>query len=73
MFLPTSQLAPPERSARGFLWTSLAYDNAAAPEVREVYSGGNAIVECDINGDKKPDFNIALHGHFLLTSGDFIL
>ena len=37
------------------------------------HSGSNTLVEGDINGDKKVDFQIELTGHKTLSSGDFIL
>ncbi len=37
------------------------------------FAGANTIVEGDVNGDRKADFQIELTGHKLLTGGDFIL
>ena len=37
------------------------------------FAGSATLVEGDVNGDKKADFQIELTGHKLLTSGDFIL
>ena len=44
-----------------------------AGELRQSDSSANTIVSPDANGDGKADFSIALMGHFVLTSGDFLL
>jgi Ca2+-binding RTX toxin-like protein len=42
-------------------------------ELHEVFSNGKTIVSGDVNGDGKADFSIALKGHVVLASGDFVL
>lgn len=44
-----------------------------AGELRYKYVGGNTIIEGDINGDAKADFQIELKGHYLLIDGNFSL
>jgi hypothetical protein len=44
-----------------------------AGELRFFQQGGDTIVEADINGDGKVDFQIELEGLFNLTRGDFLL
>jgi Ca2+-binding RTX toxin-like protein len=43
-----------------------------AGQLRYIYSGGSTIVEGDVNGDAKADFQIELIGHYVLTDADFI-
>lgn len=42
-------------------------------QLRYEVSGGNAIVQGDVNHDKVPDFTILLYGTTSLVAGDFIL
>ena len=42
-------------------------------EVHWLFSGSKTIVEADIDGNRRADFQIELTGHKLLTSGDFVL
>ncbi len=44
-----------------------------AGELRYKYVGGSTIVEGDVNGDAKADFQIELKGHYVLTTADFNL
>jgi Ca2+-binding RTX toxin-like protein len=43
-----------------------------AGELRFRYEAGNTILEGDVNGDAKADFQIALAGHFNLTGADVV-
>jgi hypothetical protein len=42
-------------------------------ELREILLSGRTIVEGDVNGDGKADFQIGLAGHINLVKGDFVL
>ncbi len=44
-----------------------------AGELHYVTSGGSRIVEGDVNGDGKADFQIKITGLVTLTGGDFVL
>jgi Ca2+-binding RTX toxin-like protein len=47
--------------------------SGADGQLHYLYSGKATIVEGDINGDRKADFQIELSGHIKLDAGDFIL
>jgi Ca2+-binding RTX toxin-like protein len=42
-------------------------------QLRYRHEGGNTIVEGDVNGDAKTDFQIQLNGHLTLSAIDFVL
>ena len=44
-----------------------------AGELRFFTSGGNTIVNGDVDGDGTPDFQIQLDGLYALTAADFVL
>jgi|GEM_PF-2236199 len=50
-----------------------AFDVGVAGELRAFQQGDQVIVQGDVNGDGKADFEIALTGHMVLTALDFIL
>src|SRR5204863_228069 len=53
-----------------FLGNGVAFDGKS-DALHTISSGGNTIVEGDINGDKVADFQIELTGSKALTQGDF--
>jgi Ca2+-binding RTX toxin-like protein len=44
-----------------------------AGQLRYKYAGGSTIIEGDVNGDKKADFQIELLGHYALSESDIVL
>jgi hypothetical protein len=56
-----------------FSLIGLAAFSGAGGELRFKYAKGNTIVEGDVNGDAKADFQIELQGHFVLTGANFDL
>ena len=44
-----------------------------AGELHYVYSGANTVIEGDVNGDGRADFQIELSGHMALNRFDFVL
>jgi hypothetical protein len=45
----------------------------AAGQLRQFWANGNTVIEGDVNGDGKADFQIELAGRHILTDTDFIL
>ncbi|WP_424139427.1 hypothetical protein [Roseomonas chloroacetimidivorans] len=43
-----------------------------AGELHVIQSGANTLVEADLTGDGKADFQIELSGHHAMTASDFI-
>ena len=55
-----------------FSFIGRAYFSHTEGELRETFSGGNAILSGDVNGDGKADFSILLKGHVLLHDFDIV-
>ena len=47
--------------------------NGTAGQLRMFFSGGNTILEGDVNGNKAADFQIEFVGHLTFSDGDFVL
>jgi len=56
-----------------FTWIGTAAFHHVAGELRYSSSGGNTLVQGDVNGDGQPDFALLLLGSVPLAKGDFIL
>lgn len=55
-----------------FLGTNVNFAGHAG-DLRALFVGDDTIVQLDVDGDRRADFSIALSGHHLLATGDFLL
>lgn len=71
--LSTIDASTKKAGNQAFKYIGIADFHKVAGELHYVFRGSNTVVEGDVNGDGRADFQILLTGHKVLTVGDFIL